>query len=214
MGAARKLQTEAGQSDDLYQRLGEPAQLALFAGEQYHARSFWGRHPWVTFVLGPLPLLVVLWILYLAAIWIPTYCIGTFGERMGWWTESGADSRTTDYLLTQAVVLTCFTWGLAVLPPLGAALALCRVYRRNTLDRHWPIIGCVLLATVAAALHISWRLHTGVGPNERGMIMFGIMHPFTLRVASLLAAKFAVAMGIGMLLVKRAQQQIEMVAVA
>src|SRR6476660_546432 len=58
MGAARKLQPEPGQSDDLQQRLGEPAQLALFAGEQYHARSFWGRHPWVTYLLGPLPLLV------------------------------------------------------------------------------------------------------------------------------------------------------------
>src|ERR1700755_1996694 len=57
MGAARKLQTEADQSDDLQQRLGGPAQLALFAGEQFHARSFWGRHPLVTYVLGPLPLL-------------------------------------------------------------------------------------------------------------------------------------------------------------
>ena len=67
MGAARKLQPEPGQSDDLQQRLGEPAQLALFAGEQYHARSFWGRHPWMTYLLGPLPLLVAMWVLYLAA---------------------------------------------------------------------------------------------------------------------------------------------------
>jgi hypothetical protein len=209
MGAARKLQTEQSTQDDLQQRLGEPAKLALFAGEQYHARSFWGRHPWVTYVLGPLPLLVVMWVLYLAAIWIPTYCIGSFGEHMGWWTESGADSASTNYLLAQAVVLACFTWGLAVLPPFGAALALCRVYRRNTLDRQWPIVGCTLLAIVAAALHISWRLHTGDGPNERGMIMFGIMHPITLRVLGLLTAKFTVAMGIGLLLVKRAQQRME-----
>src|SRR5262249_53124449 len=62
MGAARKLKAEQSTQDDLQQRLGEPAQLALFAGEQYHARSFWGRHPIVTFVLGPLPLLVMCWI--------------------------------------------------------------------------------------------------------------------------------------------------------
>ena len=55
MGAARKLQLE---QDDLSVRLGEPAQLALFAAEKYHARSFWGRHPVVTFLIGPLPLLV------------------------------------------------------------------------------------------------------------------------------------------------------------
>src|SRR5215813_8916406 len=57
MGAARKLQTKQSTQDDLQQRLGEPAQLALFAGERYHGRSFWGRHPVVTFLIGPLPLL-------------------------------------------------------------------------------------------------------------------------------------------------------------
>src|SRR6476620_2179631 len=62
MGAARKLQPERSTQDDLQTRLGKPAHLALFAGEQYHARSFWGRHPWVTYLLGPLPLLVVCWI--------------------------------------------------------------------------------------------------------------------------------------------------------
>src|SRR3954471_8394018 len=60
MGAARKLQTGQEHWDE---RLGNPTQLALFAAEQYRARSFWGRHPVVTFVLGPLPMLVVSWII-------------------------------------------------------------------------------------------------------------------------------------------------------
>ena len=55
MGAARKLQPESISQENVHTRLGEPAQLALFAAEQYHARSFWGRHPWVTYLLGPLP---------------------------------------------------------------------------------------------------------------------------------------------------------------
>src|SRR6185436_5764159 len=58
MGAARKLQVPQYGQDDLQQRLGQPAQLALFAAEQYHARSFWGRHPIVTFLLAPMPLFV------------------------------------------------------------------------------------------------------------------------------------------------------------
>src|SRR5882757_2285663 len=85
MGAARKLQVPQNGQDDLQQRLGEPAQLALFAAEQYHARSFWGRHPRITFLVAPLPLMIVMWMLYLSAIWIPIYCIGTF---IGWWTAS------------------------------------------------------------------------------------------------------------------------------
>jgi hypothetical protein len=207
MGAARKLQIEQGTQDDLQRRLGEPAQLALFAGEHYYARSFWGRHPWVTYLLGPIPLLVVMWTVYLASIWIPVYCVGRFGERLGWWTEAGAQDPSADHLVAQAIVLTCFTWGLMVLSPLGVALTLCRVYRRNALDRSWPIVGCALLAVVVAALHISWRLHTGNGPHERGMIMFGVIHPWTLYRAGLFTVKFAVAMGIGLLLVKRAQQK-------
>src|SRR5262249_17265188 len=139
--------------------------------------------------------------------WIPVYVVGSFGERMGWWTEADAQAASANNLTTQAIVLTCFTWGLMVLSPLGVALTLCRVYRRNALDRSWPIVGCALLPVVVAALHFSWRLHTGNGPHERGMIMFGVIHPWTLYRAGLFTAKFALAMGIGLLLVKRAQQQ-------
>src|SRR6188508_1248821 len=72
MGAARKLQPESISQENLHTRLGEPAQLALFAAEQYHARSFWGRHPLLTFGFAPLPLLVALWI-------VVAYCMAQFG---------------------------------------------------------------------------------------------------------------------------------------
>ena len=79
MGAARKLDFEA---DDLQKRLGEPTQLAIFAAEQYRARSFWGRHPTVTFLLGPLPLLLISWIItgFLSGLWT-TDGITYIGER-------------------------------------------------------------------------------------------------------------------------------------
>ena len=63
MGAARKLQFE---SNEVEQRLGEPARLAVFAAEQFHARSFWGRHPVLTFLVLPLPMWVACW----AASWL------------------------------------------------------------------------------------------------------------------------------------------------
>jgi len=44
---------------------------------------FGGRHPRITYLLGPVPLLVAMWLLYLASALIPMYCIGTFIERMG-----------------------------------------------------------------------------------------------------------------------------------
>ena len=205
MGAARKLSPE---SDDAQQRLGEPTQLAIFAAETYHARSFWGRHPLVTYLLGPLPLLIGMWVLYLAAVWIPVYCVGTFLERMGWWSQVEFSAVASEHLLAQAIALTSFTWGITVLPPLGAALALCRVYRRNALNWRWPVLGCALLSILVAMFQVTWKLSTGAGMTEHGQLMLGIIFPFSSPVL-LYLLKFAVAMGIGLLLVKRARQQLE-----
>src|SRR6476660_6646776 len=80
MGAARKLQPETVSQENLHTRLGEPAPLALFAAEKYHARSFWGRHPVVTFLVGPLPLLV--------AVWLPTvFSLTEFGMGLSYVIE-------------------------------------------------------------------------------------------------------------------------------
>jgi hypothetical protein len=207
MGSARKLEF---QSDDLEQRLGYPTQLAVFAAERYHARSFWGRHPVVTYVLGPLPLLIAMWVVYLASIQIPVYCVGTFGERMGWWTQAGSEVAAQNHLLVQAILLTIFTWGVLVLPPLGAALALCRVYRRNRLDWRWPVLGCAVLALLVAAFQVSWRLDTGPSVAERGLFLAGIIPPISARAVLLFSAKFAAAMAIGLLLVKRAHRQLQL----
>jgi hypothetical protein len=55
----------------------------------------------------------------------------------------------------QAVCLALFSWGLFVLPPLAAALVICRVYRRNALGLRWPLIACLLLSFIAALLDYS-----------------------------------------------------------
>jgi hypothetical protein len=205
MGAARKLDFEA---DDLQSRLGEPTQLAIFAAEQYRARSFWGRHPFVTFVLGPFPLLVGMLILFVSAVWIPTYCIGTVGDWLGW---MGAAAE--DHLYLQAIVLACFSWGLMVLPPVGATLVLCRIHRRNALPVRWPLVGCTLLAIIVTAIHVTWRLAIGPSESERGMLMFGMVTPWTPwtnQLTLLVGSKFLAAMSICLLLVKRSQQKLQL----
>ncbi len=199
MGAARKLQLE---SDDLHERLGEPAQLALFAAEQYHARSFWGRHPWLTFVFGPLPMLAVSWIATVLCItWIGTaasyVCVHWFGltEEM---------TRPQDYLWLQAMVMVAFTWFTIVFPPLAVAGLLCRVARRNAVNWRWPIVACTLLTIPIAFLSVGYRL--ALAPHE-GLLVIGFNFASSAQWLLLTyLPKFAVAMGIGLLLVKRAQQ--------
>src|SRR3954469_19600028 len=119
MGAARKLEFMQSEQDHLRQRLGEPAQLALFAAEQYHARSFWGRHPWVTFLVVPLPMWVASWIacwLGLAAIVLSVVHLAPESWR--------ASIKPHEYPWTQAVVLTLICWYVIVIPPLTSAWSL------------------------------------------------------------------------------------------
>ena len=202
MGAARKLQTE---TSDLECRLGKPAQLAVFAGEQYYARSFWGRHPFVTFALGPLPLLAATWITYFAATWLAGYAVY---YSAGWITNwPSLDTYNHPYL--QAILLTLFVWGLVALSPAAAAMMLCRVYRRNALDWRWPALGCVSLAIVCGLIHTSCCVATD--PNQGLMVVgldVGNAPGWSLRFLP----KFALALLIGLLLVKRAQRQAQFAA--
>jgi hypothetical protein len=199
MGAARKLQFE---SNEVEQRLGEPARLAVFAAEQYHARSFWGRHPWLTFVFGPLPLLVLCWIASAIALQVIFVSIGYVATHaFGWPAEL---EKPGDYLWLQAAIVTTISWYAVVFPPLAVAGLMCRIARRNALSWRWPIVACLLLAFVAGCFTISYRL--AVEPRD-GQFMVGLGFSGSARGILLeFLPKFALALGIGLLLVKRAQQ--------
>ena len=207
MGAARKLQNE---QMDLDKRLGEPAQLALFAAEQYHARSFWGRHPIVTFVFGPLPLFMLGWVVcvlaYCAVVALPTIAIQSAGEH--WFGWSLEEYHEYDFPYAQSVAVSLAVWYVTVFPSLIAALLLCRTYRRNALDWRWPVAGCALLAIVAGIFSASGRISTGPTEAERGLFIIGLnvdASPSWLLLTFL--PKFVIALGIGLLLIKRADQK-------
>src|SRR3954447_13496747 len=109
MGAARKLQV---QQDDSEQRLGDPTRLAVFAAEQYHTRSFWGRHPVVTFVFGPLPLLVLGWVIcvlaYFLVVVVPAIAIGYAGEHWFGWSLEGFHEY--EYPYVQCIAIALASW--------------------------------------------------------------------------------------------------------
>jgi hypothetical protein len=207
MGAARKLQTEIESHDDVEERLGQPTQLALFAAQQYHARSFWGRHPLLTYLLAPLPLLVACWIFFGLAFWavgsVISYTLSVIGERFFGWTEQ-TFANPGEYIWIQAMMIAFMCWYVIVVPPLTAGWLLCRTYRRNALDWRWPILACTLLAVVSGMFTTKYTIATEPG---NGLFMIGF--DFGTSTAWLLRflPKFALAMGIGLLMVKRAQQQ-------
>jgi hypothetical protein len=203
MGAARKLDFEA---NDLRDRLGEPTQLAIFAAEQYRARSFLGRHPIVTFVLGPVPLLVVCWIVtMLGIVWTG---MGLAYVCEHWFGLSEATWEPKDHLWTQAITMVAFSWFVIVFPPLSVAVLLCRIARRNAVNWRWPIAACTLLAIVSGFLTVSYRL--ALARNEgQTMIGFNLGSSFQWLLITYLP-KFAMAFAIGLLLVKRSQQKLKL----
>lgn len=205
MGAARKLQTEFGNegSNHAVERLGNPAQLALFAAEQYHARSFWGRHPAMTYLLLPLPLLLACCIGYGLLFRAISLCVLFVGTHALGWTDH-TFANPSDFIWLQAGTLAFLSWYVTVLPPLTAAWLLCRTYSRNSLDRRWPILGCALLAAVAGLFTVSYRI--AVEPNT-GRFMVGLDVGASISWLLRFLPKFALALGIGLLLIKRAQQK-------
>jgi hypothetical protein len=205
MGAARKLQTEP---EDLQQRLGEPTQLAVFAAEQFHARSFWGRHPWLTYLIGPLPLLAVCWIAFAIGFWLLCLGISVVGNYVLGWTDQ-TFANPGDYIWLQATMIALMCWYVIVLPPLTAAWLLCRTYRRNALNRRWPIAGCALLAIVCGLFTTSYKIATEPG---QGLFMIGFDVGTSTTWLLRFLPKFALALATGLLLVKRAQHQLKLEA--
>jgi hypothetical protein len=210
MGAARKLQFERDEveQEDLEKRLGEPAQLAIFAAEQYHARTFWGRHPLVTYLLGPLPLLVTCFLAYGLAFWAATWVISLFGTHALGWNEA-TFANPADFIWLQAVLLALMCWYVTVFPPLTAAWLLCRTYRRNALDWRWPLIGCTLLALVCGIFITKYNISTEPG---KGQFMLGFDIGQSSAWLARFLPKFAIALAIGLLLIQRARQQLELEA--
>jgi hypothetical protein len=191
---------------DLKQRLGDPAQLAAFAEDTYRRRGFFGRHPIFTFLLAPLPLLVLSWI----AILLPFFLVGSVLDFVG--AQTG-EPRDYPYLVAMGIVL--WSWLIMAIAPLTTMLVLCRVARQNALNWRWAAAGNVLVATMCALLWAWGKQATNDHyiPNSsgNGCFMFGINLPTSLQSASLFLGKFAVAVFVGLLLVRRAQrlQQID-----
>lgn len=206
MGAARKLQIDESNTNDLEQRLGEPTHLALFAAEQYHARSFWGRHPVVTFVLAPLPLLVLCWIATGLGVTGAGKTVAYICEH--WLGLSDSNTYPGDHLIAQAGMMVAVSWLLIVVQPLVVAWLLCRIAARNTLNWRWPVAACGILAFVAGCLAVSYRL--AVQPHE-GQFMVGLSFALSPQWMLLVfLPKFTVAMAIGLLLVAATRRRAAM----
>jgi hypothetical protein len=182
---------------NLQQRLGDPTQLAAFAAKQYRNRSFLGRHPIFTFLFMPLPLIVSI-MAGISVAMIPLDYIYN-------WMMSGANELDHPVLLGMSISLVF--WTLIVLPPLGAVGFLCRIARRNTVKWKWTFLAAILVSVYCAQVFIHWS-HAPVAPTDKGIAIVGWgFYPSSISdLATHFIPQFASAMGICLLLIRRAQR--------
>jgi hypothetical protein len=186
----------SNQTVNIASRIGDPSRLAQFAAMQYRNRSFLGRHPILTFLVLPVPLVVLQVIGFMCAMFL----LGTV-------IDPGAIAEgfnEHDHPLLVGLVLAVFSWAIAVFPPLVSALMMCRVARKNALDWRWSVAACCLVALYCALFVTSWRLATAPGT---GQFMMGFSVAWSAQwIAFTFLPKFAVAAGIGALLILRSER--------
>ncbi|HZZ28912.1 MAG TPA: hypothetical protein VFE46_13000 [Pirellulales bacterium] len=186
------------------QRLGDPAQLAAFAAQQYRNRSFLGRHPIFTFVALPLPLAMLL----VTAIFFATYFIG---QGLIWIFQGGADDSAATFAfynqhpLLINLLMAVVAWIWTILPPLVLALFMCRIARRNARSYRWSLAACLLIAIWAGMFFVQYAGPTRPG-NGTVMMGLALYWPINQYVLLSFLPKFLLALAIGLLLIKRAQR--------
>jgi hypothetical protein len=198
---ARKPHDAASESQtptviNLHERLGQPAELAAFAAQQYHNRSFLGRHPIFTFVFMSLPIVVLSFI-------VATYFFFYIGSDLTGFLDSMNEAA---HPLLSNLVMSLIVWSLTAFPRLMTMLLLCRIARRNAVRWRWVITACILGAIYCAQVRMDG--HAKPSPTGKGVLSFGwgiYLDSWNWTVYYFLP-KFAFVMAIGLLLIKRAQR--------
>jgi hypothetical protein len=190
---------------NLQDRLGDPTQLAAFAAKQYHNRSFFGRHPILTFLVMPLPLILLgMWVVVLA-IFLLGHALDAFFPA-AWQGTDAYDSPFAEYIGGAL-----FFWLLLILPTLGTGLFLCRISRRNHLKWKWAILMCVVVSLFCGNMYICWHMSPLQERMQHCRMAFGFWIPWLTPyprgfLYEHLLPQFALAMALGLLLIKRAQR--------
>jgi len=143
------MSTELMRSDSIEARLGSPSQIASAARQVASSLAFSKRHPLVTFVVLPIPMLAVLWVGYAAAI------VGILSlfkpDAASPWAGS---------------VVGVLVHGLAYVPAVALTLALGWIAARRHCRISWWLGSVALIAAVAGLLSVAFHMPTTPGTGQ------------------------------------------------
>jgi hypothetical protein len=176
---------EATPSDDAksdgaaWQRLGDVESLGKELARKYHQRTFAGRNPVLTFVVSPLPAMILFWAATFAATWGSIAVVGQawFGEPE---TIALRDMMPSEHRIAVWSAY-AIQFATLVIPPAIGALWYCRLARRSGRGIRWAMVSCAVVTALACIVYSELQMPVD---GEHGTLTIGLMltHPLGWRV--------------------------------
>ena len=143
-------------------QLGQPDVLAKVAATNRRQSTIFGRHPIWSFLVAPIPLVMVAWIAFFFV------CFGVL-EALPWlfgtnYAIEGRAVRDWPALLVYLVRSVEVT--MRFVPPGVAAALLCWCARRGGMSWRWTTAACGLVALIAGALLVQLNLPAEAGQGN------------------------------------------------
>lgn len=143
-------------------RLGDFEQLAIALADRYHARTFAGRHPVVTFLLAPIPAVLLAWAAMLLVIIGVVQLYEFFFDQAG-----GTISELSSTVVGFALVLYIAE---IVVPPAAIALFFSWLAHRGGKGVIWSCAATMLVAFAALCFQsaLAFPITPGTGTYSVG----------------------------------------------
>jgi len=167
-----------------FERLGTTTHLAAAARREFDLRSFAGRHPWLTFALGPVAFVPILFVSLMAGTTAILWVIATTCE---WLAPSWPSAETLTRL--EPWILAGYDAYVRFIPFALAALIFCR-WGRGCHLRRWPLLACAIVAIIAGFFVTKL---TPATPDQPGLWVIGFGFRPELRQLLQLVPPLAIA---------------------
>jgi hypothetical protein len=158
--------TEYHAQQEASRRLGERRALVKKTVGEYQSRYWCGRWPLITFFLGPIPALLLVWL-----------ATGLVLAGIGWVAGMFIDEPTTTAIETAGQYVVCYAlkiW-LVLASPALVVSAFCWLAARAAVGRAWAVLATGMISVSIAFAFCGFDFKTG--PNSTGRFMIGY-HPW------------------------------------
>lgn len=203
---------DAQQLETVEERIGTPGEIADVAVAEYRNGCFAARHPVLTFILGPLPLLILVFSVCVLISMLIAWAAGRVMGLESGWAESGWTRDTVSAATWWAMAASFHAW--TFVPIVLSALVVGWVARRYGPGGKWIIIGYATLGLAGAmfASQLVFPVEPGTGKFAIGLgfppgkVQPLDVHPDAIQFATSPVSnllQFAVPIAIGTLLYRR-----------